>query len=95
MEEFAKALRDLWVGKGEDWMGLRTGIVAGTEGVEVLVGKLDEVVRGFAVGDTETDGGHGQLHGGADGVRDLQQSQTQAQTQAEGKDKDQDIVVLD
>lgn len=39
-------LRALFVHRGEGWFGLRTGIVASVDGVEGLVRRLDEVVRG-------------------------------------------------
>ncbi|OCL02626.1 MED14-domain-containing protein [Glonium stellatum] len=48
-EPLAKALKVLYKEQGNDWVGVRTGIVAGLEGVEEAVKRLDEVVRGFAV----------------------------------------------
>lgn len=43
------ALQALWIDSGEGWFGLRTGVVASVDGVEGLVGKLDELIRSFAV----------------------------------------------
>lgn len=48
-EALAKALKTLYRDQGSDWIGVRTGIVAGLEGVEEAVKRLDEVVRGFAI----------------------------------------------
>ena len=44
-EVLAKALKTLYRDQGNDWIGVRTGIVAGLEGVEEAVKRLDEVVR--------------------------------------------------
>ena len=48
-EDFENALQAFWVDRGEAWIGLRTGLVASADGVEGLVTRLDELVRGFAV----------------------------------------------
>jgi len=45
-EDLERMLRALFVHRGEGWFGLRTGIVASVDGVEGLVRRLDEVVRG-------------------------------------------------
>ncbi len=42
------ALKKLFRSQGTDWIGLRTGIAAGVDGVEDAVTKLDEIVRSFA-----------------------------------------------
>jgi len=47
--DLENAVRALWVGRGEGWFGLRTGVVASVDGVEDLVGRLDQLVRSFAV----------------------------------------------
>lgn len=48
-QDLENAVRALWVGRGEGWFGLKTGVVASVDGVEDLVGKLDQLVRSFAV----------------------------------------------
>ncbi|KAI9876507.1 MAG: mediator complex subunit [Pleopsidium flavum] len=64
-EEFERVLKAMFVDRGEGWFGLRTGIVASVGGVEGLLRKLDDVVRGAAAGESNTE-----LIGGAgeDGV---------------------------
>lgn len=57
--DLKSALTALFVDRGYEWFGLRTGIVAGVDGVEALIRKLDEVVRGPEVPDTETNQGKG------------------------------------
>ena len=51
-----RELRALWLDRGDGWFGMRTGIVASVDGVEDLVRRLDELVRGFAGTDVKGDG---------------------------------------
>ncbi|KAF4634371.1 hypothetical protein G7Y89_g3739 [Cudoniella acicularis] len=44
------ALRPVWNSAGEGWQGMRVSGVAQPKGVETLLGKMDEAMRDFAVG---------------------------------------------
>lgn len=52
-ETLKKALDALWRDDGEDWEGVRTGIIAGIEGVAEAVKKLDTVVSGCRTDEVE------------------------------------------
>ena len=45
-----EALRNLMNGRGEGWQGLRTGIVAGVDGVADAVRRIDDIMRPAAKG---------------------------------------------
>jgi len=56
-EDFASALKELFLESGEDWLGLRTGVAAGVNGVGDILLKIDECVRKFeSAGEAQTAG---------------------------------------
>lgn len=63
-EVFAEQVKALFSGHGDGWEGKRTGIAATIDGVEALLHKIDELVRGAkapeAPGESGTTNGKGQ-----------------------------------
>ena len=62
-EELVEQMKMLFTGHGDGWEGKRTGIAATVDGVEGLLNKIDELVRGTkapeADGETGTTNGEG------------------------------------
>ena len=92
MPAFTEALRNLYKQKGEDWVGMRKCIIAGTDGVEEVVLKLDETIREHAVeegGGAET---KGEANSGETGGGDGKPGRT---TAGESAKERPDVVVLE
>jgi mediator of RNA polymerase II transcription subunit 14 len=51
MDDIDVALKPVWTSEGPGWRGMRVSAVAQINGVEELLGKLDEVIRSLPVAD--------------------------------------------
>ena len=102
-DEIDSALKPLWNSSGEGWQGMRVNAVARPDGVEELLGKLDDILRSMTPGGTKVDASQPaqiQAQGGAPTApmrqQQKQQQPTPSQSQSQGQNSQkQDVVYID